>query len=84
MNLQPLPRRLAAAPTVCPDEEVSRCCQRAKELEEVGDYEAAAGALGGHWSGVGVRPLGDARGPGAAAELLLRAGVLSGWIGSAA
>ncbi len=58
-------------------------CQLAKELEEAGNYEAAHGAMGDLWQGVGERPHLDGFDQHTAAEVLLRAGVLSGWIGSA-
>ena len=57
-------------------------CQLAKQLEETGNYEAARAALGELWRGVGYRPVLDALEQAPAAEVLLRAGVLTGWIGS--
>jgi DNA-binding NtrC family response regulator/Flp pilus assembly protein TadD len=58
-------------------------CQLAKLLEEAGNYEAAQGALGDLWRGLGERPYTDGLEDTAAAEVLLRAGSLIGWIGSA-
>lgn len=59
-------------------------CALAKKFEEAGDYESARAALGDLWRGVGERPrvetLTDARAVG---EVLVRAGALTGWIGSA-
>ena len=54
----------------------------AGELQNRGDYEAACEALGGLWLGIGKRPeVGDL--PAAEqAEVLLRVGTLSGWLGS--
>ena len=58
-------------------------CQLAKELEEVGKYDAACDAMGGLWQGVGHRPVLDDLDQKTSAEVLLRAGILTGWIGSA-
>src|SRR5829696_113462 len=57
-------------------------CRGAEELIGKGQYEAAREALGELWQGTGRRP--DLRGLGerAAAEVLLQAGALSGWLGS--
>lgn len=57
-------------------------CQLSKALEDAGDYERAREALGGLWHRVGERP--DLTGLDAesSAELLMRAGALTGWIGS--
>ncbi len=57
-------------------------CRIAADLEHRGQYEAACEALGELWRGIGLRP--DLAGLGrlAAAEVLLRAGALSGWLGS--
>jgi tetratricopeptide (TPR) repeat protein len=57
-------------------------CQLAKELEESGHYEAARNAMGGLWQRIGESPKIEGLGQQAAAEVLLRAGVLTGWIGS--
>lgn len=65
------------------DERARLRCQLAKELEEGGNYEAARGALGDLWPHIGERPQLDGLDERTAAEVLLRAGALSGWIGSA-
>ena len=57
-------------------------CRAAKELMSVGDYEAARMALGDLWAGIGARPKIEGLPPSGQAELLLRAGALSGWLGS--
>ena len=57
-------------------------CQIAKDLERVGDYEAARSAMSGLWHRVGQRPALDGLDQSVAAEVLLRTGSLSGWIGS--
>lgn len=65
------------------DGRILECCVRARELEAAGDYDAARDVLAARWRGAGHRPLLDGLGQPAVAELLLRAGVLTGWLGSA-
>ena len=65
------------------DEQMRLRCQAAAELERRGQYEAAREALGDLWRGVGQRPALEGLSPLTAAEVLLRAGTLSGWFGSA-
>lgn len=57
-------------------------CKRAKELEEAGEFEAAREAISEFWERVGESPRLDGLDEIARAEALLRAGALSGWIGS--
>ena len=57
-------------------------CLRARELEDAGDYESARDALSPLWSGVGERPSLEGLDSSTASEVLLRAGVLTGWLGS--
>src|SRR5690242_8224309 len=66
-----------------PDWEVKRGCERALGLERAGDYESARAALGKLWSRIGERPAVDELLPETQAEVLLRVGALSGWLGSA-
>jgi len=58
------------------------CCEIAKEFENKGDYEEACEILSGLWPRVDQRPRVKGLEPDIAAEVLLRAGVLTGWIGS--
>lgn len=58
-------------------------CARAKELEEAGEFEQARSALSEFWDRIGERPKVDGLNPISRAEVFLRAGALSGWIGSA-
>ncbi|HTG91826.1 MAG TPA: helix-turn-helix domain-containing protein [Pyrinomonadaceae bacterium] len=58
-------------------------CEAAKELEEAGEFQAAREALGDLWRGLGVRPATDNSPTEIKAELLLRTGTLTGWLGSA-
>ncbi len=57
-------------------------CQLAKQLEEAGNYEAAREAMSELWRGVGHSPVIQDLDKAAAGDVLLRAGVLTGWIGS--
>jgi CheY-like chemotaxis protein len=58
-------------------------CQLASQLEDEGDYEAAREAMGELWQGVGERTFLDGLDEEMKGSVLLRAGVLTGWIGSA-
>jgi transcriptional regulator with PAS, ATPase and Fis domain len=58
-------------------------CQLAKELEDSGNYEAARAAMGELWQRIGERPQLDGLDESTSAKVLLRAGSLTGWIGSA-
>ena len=71
-----------ADPSLPKNERAQLRCQLAKELEDIGNYEAAREAMGELWSRVGQSPLVDGLDQKTAAEVLLRAGVLTGWLGS--
>jgi len=58
-------------------------CNAAKEFEEAGEFDAAREALGELWHGVGTRPDTGDWSNDVKAELLLRTGTLTGWLGSA-
>ena len=64
-------------------EDVLRRCRSAKQIEEAGDYGAAISLLSDVWERVGERPKLEGLEEIPQAELLLRAGSLSGRIGSA-
>jgi transcriptional regulator with GAF, ATPase, and Fis domain len=64
-------------------ERVKVRCSLARELEQIGNYEAARGALGDLWKRVGERPDLEGLNEETAAEVLLRVGSLTGWIGNA-
>src|SRR5205085_5599788 len=70
-----------ADPSLTQNERARLRCQLAKQLEEVGNYEAAREAMGDLWQDVGHLPLVDYLDQATAAEVLLRIGVLVGWIG---
>src|SRR6266545_687962 len=58
-------------------------CARAKELEEAGKLEDARLALGEFWQHIGDRPSLNGIDLPVQADLLLRVGAISGWLGSA-
>ncbi len=70
-------------PALTHDERGMLRCRLAKELEDVGNYEAAREAMGELWPEVGGRPALDKLGEATGAEVLLRIGALTGWLGSA-
>jgi CheY-like chemotaxis protein len=70
-----------ADPSLTHDERARLRCQLAKQLEEVGNYEAAREAMGELWQGIGHRPALEGLTQATAAEVLLRVGVLTGWLG---
>lgn len=57
-------------------------CEAAKALEYKGEYEKARKLLADYWTRIGERPNTAGLEPSTAAEVLLRAGVLTGFIGS--
>ncbi len=57
-------------------------CQVAKQLEEIGKYEAAREAMGELWDSVDERPKLQEFDERTTGEVLLRVGTLTGWIGS--
>jgi transcriptional regulator with GAF, ATPase, and Fis domain len=66
-----------------PAEQARLRCRLASELEEAGKYEAARSCLSPLWQRVGERPELEGLDEATAAEVLLRVGALSGWLGSA-
>jgi transcriptional regulator with GAF, ATPase, and Fis domain len=66
-----------------PESQAQLRCTLAQELEKAGNYETARQALGALWQGIGVRPKLEGFEAVTQALVLLRAGVLSGWLGSA-
>jgi CheY-like chemotaxis protein/tetratricopeptide (TPR) repeat protein len=65
------------------NERAQLSCKLAKQLEDTGNYEAAREAMGELWSRVGERPTLHELDSATVAEVLLRAGALTGWLGSA-
>jgi tetratricopeptide (TPR) repeat protein len=70
------------SPNLSDDRRAELCCDVAKELENKGEYDAAHKALNNYWQRIGEHPKIAGLGPCIAAEVLLRAGVLTGIIGS--
>jgi tetratricopeptide (TPR) repeat protein len=58
-------------------------CELAKGLEEAGEFESAAETLQPFWKGLPNRPETEGLSDEAKAELLMRTGSLTGWLGSA-
>lgn len=73
---------LIADPTITHEERARLRCESAKQLEEAGNYEAAREIMGELWQGVGTLPALEGLSQWMAAEVTLRVGVLTGWIGS--
>src|SRR4051794_33545618 len=70
-------------PSLTENERVMLRCQVAADLIHKGQYEAARGALGGVWLGVGQRPPVSNLSPAVEAEVLLRYGTLTHLLGNA-
>jgi len=69
-------------PTLSIAERVRLRCQLAKQFEKTGNYDAACGAMHDLWPGFGSHPKLDTLDRRTSGEVLLRVGVLTGWIGS--
>jgi tetratricopeptide (TPR) repeat protein len=69
-------------PNLSNDERANLRCRVAKEFEEVGNYDAAQDALGELWGELGESPRVENLNAPSVAEVLLRVGTLTGWIGS--
>src|SRR5207245_2627130 len=66
------------------DERAKLCCDLAKQLEKVGEYDGAAEALHEFWPDQDQSPHLDGLDRETAAHVLLRVGALVGWVNSAA
>ena len=71
------------APATGLSQRVGILCAQAKQLEEAGKFADARVVLRDFWQRIGDRPRLDGLDDLAKAELLLRVGTLSGWLGSA-
>ena len=83
MKLDSRMPRQQTAQTDTLTERAQTICAQAKQLEEAGEFQAAREALGEFWQRIGDRPKVDGLNAQGQAEVLLRTGALSGWIGSA-
>ncbi len=72
-----------ADPAIPQNERARLRCQLAKQLEDIGSYDAAREVMGEFWPGFEARPVVAGLSEAIAAEVLLRVGALIGWIGSA-
>lgn len=84
MTLAELLLRQLDDQTLSHDERVLIRCEIAADFEHRGQYDAARDALGELWRGVGQRPTLEGLTERTAAEVLLRAGALTGWLASIA
>jgi hypothetical protein len=82
MNLAHQLHHRIADPNLTDEERARLRCESARQLEEAGNYEAAREIMGELWQGVGHDPALGGLDSWTAAEVILRAGVLTGWIGS--
>jgi tetratricopeptide (TPR) repeat protein len=82
MNLADVQLRELDSLSLSADERALLRCRASAELVNNGQYEAACEALGGLWGGIGRRPEVEGLGKSVAAEVLLQAGALSGWVGA--
>ena len=71
-------------PSLTVNERASLRCRLARHQESAGDYEAAREGMAELWQGVGARPMLEGLDDDTKAQVLLRVGALTGWIGSAA
>ena len=68
-------------PSLSVDRRAELSCETAKAFENSGEYDRACKVLRDYWRRIGEDPKLDGLEPSTAAELLLRAGVLTGIIG---
>ena len=69
-------------PTLGVNARAELCCDIVREFENKGEYEEAQKVLGEYWQHIDEHPEVGKLDPRVAAEVLLRAGVLTGFIGS--
>ena len=82
MTLRPSLLRELVNPNLSVGGRAKLCCDLARDFENQGDYNEAAEVLSFFWPRIGERPNLEGLERGMAAEVLLRAGVLTGIIGS--
>jgi tetratricopeptide (TPR) repeat protein len=69
-------------PSLSVDRHAELCCDIARDFENKGEYEEARKVLSGYWRRIGEKPKLSGLEESTAAEVLLRAGVLTGYVGS--
>ena len=69
-------------PSISVNTRAELCCDAARQFENKGEYEEARKVLSSYWRRIGERPTVTDLEPGPTAEVLLRAGVLTGIIGN--
>lgn len=69
-------------PSLSVNDRAELCCEVTRSLENKGEYEEARKVLGDYWPRIGEAPKLAGLEPNTAAELLLRAGVLTGILGA--
>jgi tetratricopeptide (TPR) repeat protein len=82
MTLPPSLLRELENPSLSVSNRAELYCEAARALEYKGEYEKARRLLADYWTRIGERPKLKGLEPSTAAELLLRAGVLTGWLSS--
>jgi tetratricopeptide (TPR) repeat protein len=82
MTLRPSLLRELVNPNLSVGGRAELCCKLARDFENRGEYAEACEVLSAFWPRIGERPKLEGLGQVLAAELLLRAGVLTGVIGS--
>ncbi len=83
MNLQVQKVSRTAEGSLSFSERARACCQRARTLEKAGEYRAACEALEEFWPDPTAAPQVESLPEYERAVVLLRAGSLAGWLGSA-
>jgi tetratricopeptide (TPR) repeat protein len=69
-------------PSLSVDRRAELCCDIARDFENKGEYEEARKVLSGYWRRIGEKPKLSGLEESTAAEVLLRVGVLTGYVGS--
>lgn len=82
MTLRPSLLRELVNPNLSVGGRAELCCELAREFEDRGDYAEACEVLSVFWPRIGERPHLEGLAQALAAEVLLRAGVLTGIVGS--
>ena len=75
-------RHKIADPAISYAERARQRCELARQLENLGNYDDAREAMGELWQEVGEYPVLEGLESHTAAEVLLRVGSLTGWLGS--